>query len=1155
MRRWLILAALLLLPATPAAAQPEPGLLAPPSAGEESLTVDVVERRLKQTEASSSLDETAKAEVRALYEQALDRLQAARDWSGKAAQFEQMIAEAPVATKQLEADLALQPTQPELDLPADASLRQLETQLAKKTAELAEDRQTLEKLQADIKRRAARRAELPQSLAALRGRKAQLETELAAVQPPELTPEAAQAQRTLLQARLAAATQQILAEEKEPAAYEATSELLTLQRDLIAPRIARREAEIKQLQQRIESRSRLEKERQARAANREAARAHPLIRPLAEENAALAQSRKQLDQQIQTKSGSLAAQNDQLAELQKRFQRAEEKIDAVGLTDAVGEVLRRERSQLPEAEIDDDREEQIRDVHMELLGLQDRRSDLANPEEEVQRALAALQDERDGLIPADLENSVREVLKTRREYLDRLIADYESYFNTLVELDAVEREMSREVKQYGGYIDERILWIRSSRPFGWSDLKQTPATLQWLTDSAGWTATGRALWIDARAHYFQAALILLLLVVLFYYRRRLRNKLREIGGKVQRTSVAPVGQTLQAAGITVLIAALWPGLMALIGWRLGRLRGLESFEFASAVGVGLFAAAAIFFPMELLRQSCRSLGLAEAHFQWPQQAMRALRRSLRPAMLIAVPMWFIVGAAARHSGPARDDALGRLAFVTAMLAVAIFAHHMLRPRALVIQSIISRDPQSWLAKLRPLWHLSCAGLPIVLAALAIIGYYYTALQLAWRLNLTACCALALVFLNGVVLRWVIVARIKLARQQAQERLADPQTEGNEAAGNVGELAGAQLETLETDARTLGIQTRQLLRSLLALLTLLVVWLIWVDVLPALGVFDRIELWSVSVSSNEIIQQADDTQQTQVVTRLAPVTLADVCLAALMLLITLIATRNLPGMLEMTVLQRLPLDPGGRYAMTTVARYLIVVIGVVGVATLVGLSWTNVQWLVAAISVGLGFGLQEIFANFVSGLILLFERPIRVGDIVTVDTVTGVVSKIQMRATTITNWDRQEYVVPNKEFITGRLLNWTLTSTVNRITIKIGIAYGSDTQKAHEVLTRIVTTHPAIMSDPAPIVTFEGFGDSTLNFVVYCYLPDLEKRLQAIHELHTQIDREFRAAQIEMAFPQRDLHIRSVDGVFPLARARGSEQAEAKTGPNGDGIAE
>ena len=255
-------------------------------------------------------------------------------------------------------------------------------------------------------------------------------------------------------------------------------------------------------------------------------------------------------------------------------------------------------------------------------------------------------------------------------------------------------------------------------------------------------------------------------------------------------------------------------------------------------------------------------------------------------------------------------------------------------------------------------------------------------------------------------------------------------------------------------------------------------------------------------------------------------MADLGVAILIFLMTAVAARNVPGLVAIAMPQRLPLDAGARYAITTMTRYVAIAIGVVMGFGVLGIGWSQVQWLVAALGVGLGFGLQEIFANFISGLILLFERPIRVGDVVTVDDVTGVVTRIQTRATTVTNWDRKEFIVPNKEFITGRLLNWTRADHVNRVVINVGIAYGSDTERARELLEKAVGDHPEVMDDPAPLVTFDGFGDSSLTFVARCFLARMDKRLQTIHELHTAVDQAFREAGIEIAFPQRDVHLRS-----------------------------
>jgi len=213
-----------------------------------------------------------------------------------------------------------------------------------------------------------------------------------------------------------------------------------------------------------------------------------------------------------------------------------------------------------------------------------------------------------------------------------------------------------------------------------------------------------------------------------------------------------------------------------------------------------------------------------------------------------------------------------------------------------------------------------------------------------------------------------------------------------------------------------------------------------------------------------------------------------------------------------------------------STYGIVVIGVLLFFNTIGAQWSQLQWLVAALGVGIGFGLQEIVANFISGLIILFERPIRVGDIVTVGDTDGVVTKIRIRATTIRNYDRKELLVPNKEFITGRLLNWSLSDQVTRIVIVVGVAYGTDVDKAHELMKEAAEENEQVLDDPHPIVSFEGFGDNSLTLLLRAFIDDLDYRVQTVTALHKAINRKFEDAGISIAFPQRDLHL---DAKAPL----------------------
>jgi potassium efflux system protein len=255
-----------------------------------------------------------------------------------------------------------------------------------------------------------------------------------------------------------------------------------------------------------------------------------------------------------------------------------------------------------------------------------------------------------------------------------------------------------------------------------------------------------------------------------------------------------------------------------------------------------------------------------------------------------------------------------------------------------------------------------------------------------------------------------------------------------------------------------------------------------------------------------------------------VTLADLGLALVYLVGIVVLAKRLPAMLEIILAERLRMTSSGRYTVTTLTTYVIVAIGLVLALDRVGAQWSQLQWLVAALGVGIGFGLQEIVANFVSGLIILFERPVRVGDVITVDGTDGVVTKIRIRATTIRGYDRKELLVPNKELITGRLLNWSLSDSVTRILILVGVDYDTDVDKAHALMLEAAEENARVLATPKPAANLEGFGDNALTLSLRAYIEDIEHRVAITSELNMAINRKFREAGIVIAYPQRDLHL-------------------------------
>jgi len=274
-------------------------------------------------------------------------------------------------------------------------------------------------------------------------------------------------------------------------------------------------------------------------------------------------------------------------------------------------------------------------------------------------------------------------------------------------------------------------------------------------------------------------------------------------------------------------------------------------------------------------------------------------------------------------------------------------------------------------------------------------------------------------------------------------------------------------------------------------------------------------------------------------KLKTFSLASVAFILATIAMATIAVRNLPALLEILLLDRFSISPGARYAIKTLTAYTLIALAAMSVSSTLGISWGRVQWLVAALGVGIGFGLQEIVANFISGIIILFERPVRVGDVVTIGQTTGTVTKIRIRATTVRNWDRQELLVPNKEFITNHLLNWTLSDSLNRVVIKVGIDYQDDVRLALRLMEEAVQANDRVLKEPAPSFIFESFGDSALLLQARCFVPEVEDRVPVISDLQKDILDKFRAHAISLAFPQRDIHLRASDPLEVRVRQEGT----------------
>jgi small-conductance mechanosensitive channel len=217
------------------------------------------------------------------------------------------------------------------------------------------------------------------------------------------------------------------------------------------------------------------------------------------------------------------------------------------------------------------------------------------------------------------------------------------------------------------------------------------------------------------------------------------------------------------------------------------------------------------------------------------------------------------------------------------------------------------------------------------------------------------------------------------------------------------------------------------------------------------------------------------------------------------------------------------------ALSLVIRIILITIGFLIAIAAAGVEMSKLTILLGALGVGIGFGLQNIFNNLVSGIILAFERPINEGDIIEVGTLLGSVKQIGIRASTIQTVDGAEVVVPNGNLISNELINWTLSDQKRRVEVIIGVKYGTDPRQVLQILRDIAANHEKVLNDPEPLCLFSAHGESSLDFRLLCWIPDADERLQVASDLTVQVNEALRKAGIEIPFPQRDLHVRSVEG--------------------------
>ncbi|PHM36839.1 mechanosensitive channel MscK [Xenorhabdus innexi] len=777
-------------------------------------------------------------------------------------------------------------------------------------------------------------------------------------------------------------------------------------------------------------------------------------------------------------------------------------------------ILFQEQLQVPQAVLTKDLPTKIADLRLEQFEIAQQRDRLYLVDDYINQLLnqhaSDVKNESQEVV-GEIRNTIEQLLEIRRELLNQLNNQLGQQITQAINLQMDQQELLDVTKSLEQTLVQQIFWVNSNKPMNWVWLKSLPILIhEELTHfNVHFSVRGIISGLQNSIHF----VIPFLLVGLF-----LRWQTKSINAHLKKIS-AEIGLLRRDSQLhtpLALILTLIKTLpLAFIILAIGYWYSKSDDELGGMIWDFSGQLALFWVVYGFCYQILDKGGIGEQHFSLDREACSLFRKNLMRLSVALLPILFWITLGVKHPLRLSDDVIGQCTVLVCLFFVFIFIFPFCRQ--------VWHEKSSHMIRTIVVTMLTFA--PLILIVLMVSGYFYTALRLSERWLYSVYLLLLWHICYQSCLRGLSLAARRIAYRRAISRRQAQAKEGAE--GEVVEEPPMALELINQ-------QSLRLTTMVLFLIFFMAFYWIWSDLVTVFSYLDGINLWQYSTTTDQgnILQH---------------VTLKDLALSVAMLVISWVMMRNLPGLLEVLVLSRLQLQQGSSYAIKTTLTYLIIGVGGISALATLGVSWNKLQWLAAALSVGLGFGLQEIFANFVSGLIILFERPVRIGDTVTIGTYSGSVSKIRIRATTITDFDRKEVIIPNRAFVTERLINWTLSDTITRIIIKVGVAYGSDLDKVKDVMLQAAKSNHRVMSEPEPQVYFMNFGASTLDHELRLYVRELGDRSRTVDEVNRSIDKLCRENGINIAFNQLEVYLHNGQGNSLQEVQRSISGAQRHTG--------
>lgn len=793
---------------------------------------------------------------------------------------------------------------------------------------------------------------------------------------------------------------------------------------------------------------------------------------------------------------------EEIAQVQQLEAYIERQAKWLSFSSTLGEMLRSRFRNLPKRPTIDPLERELAAYNVQVLEYELRSQNL---EKEVEK-LQSLPPEELLDVRAKLKFNRIDGLTEQVGILSELTTNAELLINEVGELIIDQNQLKKALQSVRAAEQKHAFWVpdvkKVDASFVFDLFKAAHPVFQKALPGAWWpTLQGAASQLPAST-VANLVFVVVISMLAWGWRPKFRTFLISASSRIGKVTQDRFSLTVQTIFTTIGITFPAPCLMMMFGWALKSLETYEAFPALTALGHGLTVLAPVLWALLVCQGFSDRHGLFIKHFRWPEKKVFEVKRYL----LTLGSVWLVFALLLVTFESARIDlwgTIGRLAFVmVCLLRMSLMVAFLHAGVPLELEQKEGKE-HYWSVLL---WGSMIFASPTAMF-FAILGYLSTAKLLLVRLDLSLAIWLMAVLIYHVIRRWMLLQRRRLAFERAKQRRAEilAQRARLEASDSMMEGGGQEGEEALIDLDTISSRSLQLVRYMLGMSALICIVLLWSNLQAVLLFFETVTLWDGPLMASGVHKM---------------VTLRSLAVSVLILFLTAQLVRNLPALLELTVLQHLSLSPGTGYTIITLTKYGLVILGGSAIFSLMGMNLTELPWLLTLTGAGIGFGMRQIVASFLSGLILLFTKAIRIGDTITSGELTGTVTRISTLTTTMVDWDRKEVLIPNHQLLNQVVLNWTLTDTITRVVLNVPAPIEVKPSRVLHLLEEAAVNVPQVLDVPAPEIFLLEIENGYQMYELRVYSGELAQRNSIRSELYQQIEERYREAGIP--FPATQL---------------------------------